>query len=330
MPATIVSSRMASGVLAFVLLVSATAQATSQDPGPDTATLERRLAAAETAGDWTVALEAAIALAERAEERHVEALFHLARIRARLGQADQALDALEHLSRAGLFDVGRVRAEEAFAALREHPRFKAAAQAIWLRGYLWLLERPERDAYQQPARVIETLAFRPGERVADIGAGSGYFTRRIARAVGPSGIVSALDIRREILDELESRVAKEGLTNVRARVVTPDDPQLPAGGLDTIVMVDTLHYVKDRASYARKLRAGLHCGVKWNIGIAQFGAPVLGGKGGAEGAPGAQIVHGEQILAAHLRRIGNGAEQPFSSIHGGEVAIGVGVAKIAG
>ena len=259
MPASFAPGRVAFAMLttAVVLVLPPPLVATSQVPAPDMSTLERRLAAAEAAADWAAALDAAVALAEMAEQAHVEALYRIARLQARLGQDDRALDSLERLSQAGLFDVGRVRVEDAFGALREQPRFKAAVQAIWLRGYLWLLERPERDAYQQPARVMETLAFRQGERVADIGAGSGYFTRRIARAVGPSSVVWALDIRREILDYLESRASQEGLANVRARVVAPDDPGLPPGQVDTVVMVDTFHYVKDRASYARKLRAGL-------------------------------------------------------------------------
>jgi ubiquinone/menaquinone biosynthesis C-methylase UbiE len=104
---------------------------------------------------------------------------------------------------------------------------------------------------------MEVLAFREGERVADIGAGSGYFTRRISRAVGPSGVVWAIDIRPEILAVLHERARRDGLSNNRLQRVDPDDPQLPAGRVDTVMMVDTLHYVKDRAAYARKLRAAL-------------------------------------------------------------------------
>lgn len=247
-------------VLTLVVGLSWTGPSLAAQPQssvPDTAALERRLAEAEAAGDWPTALDAAVALNERHEEAHVESLFRVARLQARLGQPERALETLERLSQAGLFDVGRVRGEAAFADLRNDPRFKAATQAIWLKGYLWLLERPERDAYQQPARVLDVLALRAGDRVADIGAGSGYFTRRVARAVGPTGLVHALDIRQEVLDYLQATIAREGLTNVRARVVSPDDPQLPDGVIDMILMVDTLHYVKDRAAYARKLRAAL-------------------------------------------------------------------------
>jgi ubiquinone/menaquinone biosynthesis C-methylase UbiE len=257
MPALPRSRRLVLVGALVTFLASLPAAGQGPAPAPDAGLLERQASAAEAASDWAAALEAAVALNEQREEAHVEALLRVARLHARLGHTEQALECLERLPHVGLLDVGQVRREEAFAPLRDHPRFKAAAQAIWLKGYLWLLERPERDAYQQPDRVMETLALRPGERVADIGAGSGYFTRRAARAVGPTGTVWALDIRREILDYLDATMAREGLTNVRSAVVLPDDPQLPAGQVDTILMVDTLHYVKDRAAYAKKLRAGL-------------------------------------------------------------------------
>lgn len=229
----------------------------AQTTGPDQGTAERRLADAEARKDWLAAVEAAAILNEHAAQQHVEALYRLARLHALAGQASQSLDCLERVHQAGLFSVQRLRRDEAFAALRENPRFKAVAQAIWMKGYLWVLERPERDAYQQPERVMEALAFRPGERVADIGAGSGYFTRRIGRAVGPTGAVWAIDIRPELLALIEERTKRDGLANVRTQHVEPDDPRLPPGGIDTIVMVDTLHYIKERAAYARKLRVGL-------------------------------------------------------------------------
>lgn len=123
--------------------------------------------------------------------------------------------------------------------------------------YIAMLERKERDVFQKPDEVMRTLALRPGERVADIGAGSGYFTLRIARAVGPEGRVLAIDINPDLLAFLDRRAKEAGLTNVTSRRVEKDDPDLPPAGIDTILMVDTFHYVKERAAYARKLRAGL-------------------------------------------------------------------------
>ncbi len=228
-----------------------------ESPEPDRARLEQRLAAAESSKDWKGALGVALELDAKAEEEHGEALFRVARLQALLGQRDATCESLEKLAQAALFDVSRIRRDEDFASLREDERFQKAVRAIWLRGYLWILERPERDVYQRPDQVMAALAFRPGERVADIGAGSGYFTRRIAPAVGATGVVWAIDIAPEVLDYLETRARREGLANVRVQKVQPDDPQLPAGGVDTILMVDTLHYVKERGAYAKKLRAGL-------------------------------------------------------------------------
>lgn len=101
------------------------------------------------------------------------------------------------------------------------------------------------------------LAFRPGERVADIGAGSGYFTLRVARAVGTSAEVLAIDINPDRLEFLDQCVKEAGLANVRTVRVEKDDPKLSAGGVDTILMVDTLQYVAGRDAYAMKMRAGL-------------------------------------------------------------------------
>jgi ubiquinone/menaquinone biosynthesis C-methylase UbiE len=238
-------------------LLFAAASVHPQTPVPERALLQERLAAAESAKDRARALDAAVRLEAVAEQEHVEALYRVARLHALLGHREEACESLERLSQAGLFDVGRVRRDEAFSSLREDERFKKAVRAIWLRGYLWLLERPERDAYQKPDQVMAALAFRPGERVADVGAGSGYFARRISKAVGPTGEVWAIDIAPEVLEYLDVRAHREGLANIRTQRVQPDDPQLPPGSMDTILMVDTLHYIKDRGSYAKKLPTAL-------------------------------------------------------------------------
>ena len=248
-------ARLVSGVV--LATAAGVVPALGQAPTTPASVLEQRLAAAEAASDWNAALAAALLLDEHAEQQHVESLYRVAQLHARLGNRDAACEYLERVSQAGLFDVSRVRRDEAFAAMRDDERFKAATRKIWFRGYLWLVERPERDSYQQPERVMATLAFRPGERVADVGAGSGYFARRVARAVGPTGIVWAIDIGPEVLAYLDQRARAEGLTNIKTQQVERDDPRLPTGGVDTILMVDTLHYIKDRGRYAKTLRAGL-------------------------------------------------------------------------
>ena len=221
--------------------------------------LERALAGAEADRNWVKAVEIAAILAEQTEAGHLEALFRLARLHALAGHAADAIDCLEKIRGTGLFDVHRIRTDGAFDSIREDGRFQTVSQGIWFDGYLYLLERPERDAYQQPDRVMASLAFREGERVAEIGAGSGYFTRRVARAVGPRGTVLAVDIAPELLSYLEDRAGREGLTNIRFQRVEKDDPQLPAGACDTVLMVDTLHYIpaQERGRYAKKIREGL-------------------------------------------------------------------------
>jgi ubiquinone/menaquinone biosynthesis C-methylase UbiE len=120
-----------------------------------------------------------------------------------------------------------------------------------------MLEREERDSFQKPDEVMKALAFRPGEVVAEIGPGSGYFTTRVARAVGPEGKVHALDASQEMLDYLIRRLRVERLTNVIPTKISSHSPGLPEGGVDSILMVDVLHYIPEKAVYAQKLKARL-------------------------------------------------------------------------
>ncbi len=219
--------------------------------------LAELLGQADAATDWNRALPFAEEANDVAEEVHVEALYRLARVHAFLGQRKEALDALERAIEAGIVDVFALRKDEAFGALKDDERFKSLSKAIGVKRYIAMLERKERDSFQEPHEVMQALALRPGERVADIGAGSGNFTLRVARAVGPSGQVLAIDINPDILESLDRSVKEAGLTNVTSVRVEKDDPKLPAGGVDTILMVDTLHYVSGRDAYAKKLCAGL-------------------------------------------------------------------------
>jgi len=250
--------RFGFGLLACSVAV---AVASAGPPPPPTSSqleiLHRSLQEATSAKDWAKALALAEQINEAIEPQHVEALYTIARLQALLGHKKEAYEWLQRANDAGLMNVWEVRKDEAFAGLRDEDQFKKVTRAIWLKAYIHLLERKERDTYQRPEQVMQALGFRPGERVADIGAGSGYFTVRVARAVAPSGLVWAVDIAQELLDYLGRRAQDEGLSNVRLVKVGPDDPQLPPAGVDTILMVDTLHYIKDRAAYAAKLRAAL-------------------------------------------------------------------------
>jgi SAM-dependent methyltransferase len=119
---------------------------------------------------------------------------------------------------------------------------------------------PKRDAWQQPDRVVAALELAPGMSVADIGAGTGYFEARLAKAVGPTGKVLAVDIEPDMVRYLRERATREGTPNVEAREGAPDDPKLGAASLDRILIVDTWHHIPDREAYAKKLAAALKPG----------------------------------------------------------------------
>lgn len=124
---------------------------------------------------------------------------------------------------------------------------------------------PARDAWQMPARVIEALQLKAGMKVADIGAGTGYFSMRLARVPGVS--VFAVDIEPKMVDYLRQRARKEQLSNVAAVVGGAASPNLPEA-VDVILVVDTYHHLPDRASYFRDLRKSLKPGGR--IAIVDF------------------------------------------------------------
>jgi cyclopropane fatty-acyl-phospholipid synthase-like methyltransferase len=116
------------------------------------------------------------------------------------------------------------------------------------KAYIAMLEDPARDAYQKPHEVITALDLKPGEVIADIGSGSGYFTLRLAAHVGDSGRVYGVDVDPEMVRHLNRRVRDAGLRNVHVLLADPDDPLLPEP-VDRFVIVDTWHHVGDQAKY---------------------------------------------------------------------------------
>ena len=123
-------------------------------------------------------------------------------------------------------------------------------------GADWL-DRPEREREEEPDRAVEALDLRPGAVVADFGAGSGYFTVRLARRVGPAGRVFAADIQPEMLSLLRARLARERLTNVEPVLSSADDPHLPARLFDLILMVDVYHELAQPQVIVSKLLTSL-------------------------------------------------------------------------
>lgn len=114
------------------------------------------------------------------------------------------------------------------------------AQVMGHQGADWL-ERPERETEENPDAVLQALACRPGDHVADIGCGTGYFAWRLAGKVGSKGKVYGVDIQPEMLDLLARRMKDRGVTNVVGVLGTDQDPKLPAGALDLVLMVDVYH-----------------------------------------------------------------------------------------
>ena len=122
-----------------------------------------------------------------------------------------------------------------------------------------VFDAPDRDAWQHPDDVIAALELEPSSTVADVGAGTGYFTVKLARAV-PRGAVIATDIEPDMVRYLDERAHREQLDNVRAQLAGADDPQLAPASVDRILVVDVWHHVGDRARYAAGLARALRPG----------------------------------------------------------------------
>ncbi len=116
---------------------------------------------------------------------------------------------------------------------------------------------PSREAWQKPADVVGAMKVAPGTKVADVGAGTGYFEPYLSRAVGPTGTVFAVDIEPDMIRYLSERATREHLDVVRPVQASVDDPKLAPASVDRIVIVDTWHHVPGHAAYLAKLRAAL-------------------------------------------------------------------------
>jgi ubiquinone/menaquinone biosynthesis C-methylase UbiE len=116
-----------------------------------------------------------------------------------------------------------------------------------------VFDDPARDAWQKPREVVEALEVRPRMTVADIGAGTGYFSRHLARAVGEHGTVLASEPEPNLVAHLRKRAEHEGTANLVPILASPDNPRLPAG-VDLILIVNTIHHIDDRIEYLRRLR----------------------------------------------------------------------------
>lgn len=130
------------------------------------------------------------------------------------------------------------------------------------------LEGPDRDAWQMPDAVMDALGIADGAAVADIGAGGGWFTVRLARRVGPNGIVYAQDLQVPMLEAIRRRVDREGFRNVRTIKGETGDPRLPPNSVDVVLIVDAYHEFTNPVELLRHLAAALKPGGR--IGVVNF------------------------------------------------------------
>jgi SAM-dependent methyltransferase len=140
-------------------------------------------------------------------------------------------------------------AKHGHGAGHHHQRFDDPAR--WAKSF----DDPARDAWQKPDEVIRALAARPDARIADIGAGTGYFTVQLARSV-PQGIVFAVDIEKKMVEHIASRAREQGLDNVRGVVASDTAANLPEP-VDLALMVNSFHHIEARVAYMRNLAMSL-------------------------------------------------------------------------
>ena len=128
--------------------------------------------------------------------------------------------------------------------------------------YLDRLDRPERDADQKPAEVIQALGLKPGMAVADLGSGSGYFTRRFMTAVAPGGTVYAIDVEPKALNYIREHLTREQRDHATIRFVhaEADDPRLPAASVDLLFLCNTYHHIVDRTRYFARAAQAIRTG----------------------------------------------------------------------
>lgn len=141
-----------------------------------------------------------------------------------------------------------------------HPiTHRRIAQVMGAGGADWLV-RPERESEEHPDQALDAIGVPRGSTVADIGAGVGYFTWRLAERVGPRGIVYGEDIQQRMLDLLEKNLSARHLMNVREVLGTPEDPKLPKSSIDLALLVDVYHEFSEPEKMLDGIRESLKSG----------------------------------------------------------------------
>ena len=163
-----------------------------------------------------------------------------------------------------LFACTLVKVPHSLRAQAQQPPAQRATSTPYA-GDLSIFEYPDRDKKLQIDRVMNLLGITSGKTVADIGAGSGWFTVRAARRVGASGTVYAEDINPQYIQYINDRSKKENLPNVRTVLGTPDDPKLPAASIDAMMLMKVYHEIAHPVPVMKGLRASLRPGAKVGI-----------------------------------------------------------------
>jgi predicted methyltransferase len=130
------------------------------------------------------------------------------------------------------------------------------------------LEGPDRELWQKPDQIMDALGIADGSSVADLGAGGGWFTVRLARRVGPQGVVYAEDVQEQMIESMERRLTREGLRNVKMVLGAESDPRLPKDRLDAVLIVDVYHEVEQRVGFLGFVRDSLRA--QGRLGIVEF------------------------------------------------------------
>jgi FkbM family methyltransferase len=116
-----------------------------------------------------------------------------------------------------------------------------------------VFDDPKRDGWQKPAELVAALRVKPGMRVADLGAGTGYFSRYLSRAVGEAGAVFAVEVEPRLVEHIRKRAEAENTPNVIPVLTSAGRLRLPSGDIDVVLIVDTYHHLNDRLAYMRRL-----------------------------------------------------------------------------
>jgi arsenite methyltransferase len=128
------------------------------------------------------------------------------------------------------------------------------------KGYIAALEDPKRDAYQKPHEVVHALSLKSGEVIADIGAGSGYFTFHFARHVGEKGRVYAVDVSSDMILHVNRRIRELKTSNVVSILADPDDPLLPDQSVDRFFVCNVWHHIENQTKYLSLMKKMLKPG----------------------------------------------------------------------